>query len=582
MDRPGTGVAASEVALARWGRAAAVVVLVVAVFDEAGWATGLRRLFPSWPQVSPWTGLWLAGLSAATLVQSGRPSRGRVWVGRGVAAAVGAVAVGALAQHFAARSFGWDQAWFGQTALSARPSPRTASSILYLSVAVALIRVDRRRTSLLQGIFLLAALVVPLVTIVGHMFRAVSAVSLAESTGQAIWTAVGVLLLVGATLAARPDRNPVAWLLARPDRWALLRLVSVVCGLPVLVGLSRLPFLALGLSTEAAWILATTIATVIVGASAFYVSQREQGLLIEKELLSRQRAEAEMRYRILADNAVDVIFHLHGNTVTWVSPSVEPAFGEPASHWIGADLSHRIHPDDLDTLTAAIEGIGPDKPVLARFRVRTADGGHHWVDAHGKTYVDAEGNADGLIAALRIVDDQVEAQQRLDRLARFDTLTGLPNRAEAIGRLESALEHPRVPGVHLGVLFCDVDHFKEINDTWGHAAGDVVLSTLATRIRENIRQGDTVGRIGGDELVVLLPGIHSLDEAAHIAEMIRRRASEPIHHAGQTIQATMSIGATISVPGESAETVTARADMAMYQAKSRNRNSVIPIAPPTA
>jgi diguanylate cyclase (GGDEF)-like protein/PAS domain S-box-containing protein len=409
------------------------------------------------------------------------------------------------------------------------------------------------------------------------MFKAVSDVILTESTGQRISTAVAVLLLVAATVLARPDRNPIAWLLTRPDRWALLRLVGVLGGLPLLVGVSRLPFLALGLGTEAAWILATTIATLIAGVAVFYLSQREQGLLIDKELLSRQRAEAEMRYRILADNAVDVVFHLHGNTVTWVSPSVAAAFGEPPPQWIGSDLSLRIHPDDLEAVATAVRGIGPDRPVLARFRVRAADGGYHWVDGNAKPYIDADGNPDGLIAALRMVDDQVEAQQRLDRLARFDTLTGLPNRAEVIGRLESALQQPRSPGSDLGILFCDVDHFKTINDTLGHAAGDVVLATLAARISESIRQGDTVGRIGGDEMVVLLPGVHSVDEAARIAEKIRCRAAEPIHHDGRTIQATLSIGATVSVRGESATAVTARADEAMYQAKQARRNTVVRI-----
>ena len=89
--------------------------------------------------------------------------------------------------------------------------------------------------------------------------------------------------------------------------------------------------------------------------------------------------------------------------------------------------------------------------------------------------MDAGGKTDGLIAALRIVDDRVEAEEQLDRLARFDPLTGLANRAEAFGRLESALKNPRDPGPHLGVLFCDVDDFKDVNDTWGHAVGDVVL-----------------------------------------------------------------------------------------------------------
>ncbi len=537
--------------LTLWARAAAVAVLALAAVDQ------FVRHTP------PLTAVWLAGLAVAVLLQSGHPSDLRTWLGRGVAAAMAVTAASVLVGYLAGKSFG--------------PPPRTAASALYLSGAVALMRVDRRRSGLLWGIFLLAAVATPLATVVGHMFKAVSDVILTESTGQRISTAVGALLLVAATVLARPDRNPIAWLMARPDRWALLRLVGILGGLPLLVGVSRLPFLVLGLGTEAAWILATTIATVIAGAAVFYLSQREQGLLIDKELLSRQRADAEMRYRILADNAVDVVFHLHGSSVTWVSPSVEAAFGEPPRQWVGSDLRLRIHPDDLATVATAVRGIGPDKPVLARFRVRTAEGGYHWVDGNAKPYIDADGNPDGLIAALRIVDDQVEAQQRLDRLARFDTLTGLPNRAEVIGRLESALEQPRSPGSDLGILFCDVDHFKTINDTLGHAAGDVVLATLAARISESIRQGDTVGRMGGDEMVVLLPGVHSLDEAALIAEKIRCRAAEPIHHDGRTIEATLSIGVTVSVPGESATAVTARADEAMYRAKQARRNTVVRI-----
>ena len=254
------------------------------------------------------------------------------------------------------------------------------------------------------------------------MFRAVSDVRMTESTGLRTSTAIALLLLVAAAVLSRPDRNPSAWLLARPDRWALLRLVVVLGGLPLLVGLSRVPFLALGLGTEAAWILATTIATVIVGVAVFYLSQREQSLLIQKEALS-------VRYRILADNAVDVIIHLHGSRVTWVSPSVQAAFGDPPAHWVGSDLRDRIHPDDLVVLDRDAPTrweMQAEAPVKARFRVRTADGGYHWVDGNAKPYLDADGHPDGVITALRIVDDQVEAQQRLDRLARFDTLTGLP------------------------------------------------------------------------------------------------------------------------------------------------------------
>ncbi|MGB0969922.1 MAG: diguanylate cyclase domain-containing protein, partial [Mycobacterium sp.] len=317
-----------------------------------------------------------------------------------------------------------------------------------------------------------------------------------------------------------------------------------------------------------------------------YLGQREQKLLIEKERASRERAEAEARYRILAENLVDVvvllnastIFHLHGTEVVWVSPSVQTAFGDAPPQWIGSDFSSRIHPDDIDRVEAAQSEIAPGGSVISRFRVRAADGNYHWVDGHCKPYVDAAGDIDGMLMALRLVDELVEAERLLQRLARFDTLTGLVNRGETIARLQTALVDSRDPGPHVGVLFCDVDKFKAINDTYGHAAGDVILTTMADRIRSCVRDGDIVGRTGGDEMLVLLPNIHNIDEVADIAETIRGCAAEPIRHDGQTIHATLSIGATISTPGESADSITARADTAMYQAKQSGRNSVAHIS----
>ena len=167
-----------------------------------------------------------------------------------------------------------------------------------------------------------------------------------------------------------------------------------------------------------------------------------------------------MRYRLLADNAVDIIIHLRGAEVAWISPSVEAALGGPAQQWIGPGFSRHIHPDDLATVASALQRVARRRVGHRTVPGPLAGGEYHWVDGHAKPYVDAEGDTDGLIAALRIIDDQVEAEQRLDRLARFDTLTGLANRAEAISRLESALEQPRPTGTYVGVLFCDVDSSK--------------------------------------------------------------------------------------------------------------------------
>ncbi len=175
-------------------------------------------------------------------------------------------------------------------------------------------------------------------------------------------------------------------------------------------------------------------------------------------------------------------------------------------------------------------------------------------------------------------EELVDAQQELQRLARFDSLTGLANRAETLARLEGALRCARDPGPELGVLFCDIDHFKAVNDTWGHAVGDLVLSTLATRISECVRHGDTVGRTGGDEMLVLLPGLHGLDEAVRIAEKIQHRTAEAIHHCGNTFHVTVSIGATLAIPGETVSDMTARADAAMYQAKRSGGNTISTIS----
>jgi diguanylate cyclase (GGDEF)-like protein len=100
---------------------------------------------------------------------------------------------------------------------------------------------------------------------------------------------------------------------------------------------------------------------------------------------------------------------------------------------------------------------------------------------------------------------------------------------------------------------------------------------VAARICESVRHGDTVGRTGGDEILVVLPDVHSIDEVARIGEEIRLRAAEPIHESGATLHVTLSIGATVADPGESVSSITARADAAMYQAKSSDRNTVIPV-----
>ncbi len=582
MDKTGSH-ARAEVISPRWGHAAVGAVFVIAATNWVGWAIGIdefTRVLPSWPHMTPWTAFCLTALGAAIVAQTGRTLRVGVRVGRGLAVLTGVVAVVFLAEDATGGSFGVDlvrfpqavHAW--QASWPGRPSPQTAVSLLLLSIAVALIQADRWRAGRIGRLCMVGAAVAPVISAVAYLFGAVPIHGVTPSSGMGIFTVLGILLLVAATMLARPDRNSLGWLLARPDRRVLTRIVAVLAGLPITVGFSRLALLALGLPESAALALSVTLGTVLVGAFTSHFSQRELQLILERERFGQERAEAEERYRILADNAVDVIVHVRDNKVVWISPSAQAAFGDPPQKWIGADYTGRIHPDDVEHVVDELIRTTLEKPSLARFRVLTADGNYRWIEGHAKPYIDADGSLDGIIASMRVIDGQVEAQRQLERLARYDTLTGLENRAVAIGRLEAALKNPRSPGPELGVLFCDVDHFKEVNDTWGHVVGDLVLTTSATRILESVRHGDTVGRTGGDEILILLPDIHNLDEAVQIAEKIRQRAAEPIDYSGKTIEVTFSIGATLAIPGESVTAATARVDAAMYRAKRAGRNTV--------
>jgi len=297
---------------------------------------------------------------------------------------------------------------------------------------------------------------------------------------------------------------------------------------------------------------------------------------IGDEMAAREAlAQSEERYRLIAENASDVIVIMRDDRVEWVSPSVRTALGGEPEDWIGRDIRTLVNSEDYAVADVAVERLALVDSVVLRVRTAAADGVFHWVDAHVRQYLTADGTPDGFIASLRVVDDVVRAEAALERQARFDALTGLMNRAEMMQVVAGLVGHDRRAGGEVALLFCDLDRFKLINDQHGHNAGDEVLRVAGERILSAIRKGDVAARIGGDEVLVVLVGVRGLAEALAVAEKVRAAIREPIPLPGGSVSVTASVGVTLLRPGESGDAMVERADEAMYEAKREGRDRVV-------
>lgn len=204
------------------------------------------------------------------------------------------------------------------------------------------------------------------------------------------------------------------------------------------------------------------------------------------------------------------------------------------------------------------------------YRIEGADGNRYWLSVSGNPRFDDAGNFIGYHGVTSDITLRVEAEERYRHLAYHDTLTRLPNRRLLTDRLEQAIRLASRRGNRLALLLLDLDGFKQINDRHGHAAGDRVLETVATRLRETVRDADTVARMGGDEFVVLLHEVGGIDDARLVAEKIHARICESIWDGEYVYSVGTSIGiSTFPDHGDTPDALLHCADHAMYGGKSR-------------
>jgi diguanylate cyclase (GGDEF)-like protein/PAS domain S-box-containing protein len=292
-------------------------------------------------------------------------------------------------------------------------------------------------------------------------------------------------------------------------------------------------------------------------------------------LAAEKRLEAsEIKLAALVEHASDIMCVIHKDgRVRYASPAFLPVLGYAPGDIEGTSVLNLVHIDDALIAREAVRDVLDSAGLVKSLdvRVQHADGSWRHLEVVATNLVDNTA-VNGVVLNARDVTDRVHAAARLRERAFHDELTGLPNRALMLERLRDSLHRAAGRKRLVGVLFLDLDRFKIVNDSLGHAAGDDLLREVARRIRETVRPDDTVARLGGDEFVVIMSDMARRTDASLAARRLRKAISEPIRLGRDTAVVTTSVGITVAEGPESPEDLLRDSDTALYRAKERGRD----------
>ncbi len=287
--------------------------------------------------------------------------------------------------------------------------------------------------------------------------------------------------------------------------------------------------------------------------------------------------ESEARFLQLAANIPECFWLIDValKRVVYVNAAYEQIWGRRVEDLYEdrMDWLRHVHPDDAPRVADAARR-SPLGGFDEDFRTLRPDGSLRWLHVRTFPIRDETGAVRSVGGVASDVTSFVDQQQRLTHLAHYDSLTALPNRLLFYERLSGAVALARRNGRLLGVLFVDLDRFKNINDTLGHIAGDELLRQVAGRLSGCLRASDTVGRLGGDEFAVILPELDNGQHAAIVARKIIDALTQPMHLEGEDVFVSASIGITLFPDdADDLHTLLRHADTAMYRAKDAGRNN---------
>ena len=297
------------------------------------------------------------------------------------------------------------------------------------------------------------------------------------------------------------------------------------------------------------------------------------GLTVAMQIgLARRSAEA--RFSALIRNTNDVIAIVDSDgRINYLTPTAERIFGQPVPALTGRPLAELVAFEDRPRLREFLRrDLGQDgASANLEARIPHGDDKYRIVEIHG-TNMDAEPAIGGRLLNLRDMTDRKGMEEQLKRLALHDPLTLLANRSLFRDRLEHAVAVSKRNGRGVAVMFVDLDNFKKINDSFGHAHGDRVLSRSAQRLVKATRNGDTVARLGGDEFAVLLENLTDKQQVVDIAARIVEALQEPLDLPGADMRVAASVGVAFATAEEGVEELMRNADIAMYSSKAQGKS----------
>ena len=240
------------------------------------------------------------------------------------------------------------------------------------------------------------------------------------------------------------------------------------------------------------------------------------GIVVVRQLIAFRQNDGllskiskyENRFRLLVQNSTDVVTITEPTgKIRYISPAVRRVLGVEPESLFRTNIAHRVHPDDRALVEEKVAFVyaAPENTAMYQMRLLHADGSYRWLEVISANLI-GEPSVRGIVSNSRDITETREVQDRLSYEASHDVLTGLANRALFGERVQALVSHTD-PGAPFSIVLIDLDDFKVVNDTLGHAVGDALLIHVAQRMRASVRPTDTVARLGGDEFAILFEGL---------------------------------------------------------------------------